>query len=109
MTAADASGARVVLITHPQAGAEAFARGLVERGLAACVNLVPVTSVYRWQGKVETDPEVLLIAKTCRERVPELERVLADEHPYEVPECVALEPAAVQKTYLAWLMEETRE
>jgi periplasmic divalent cation tolerance protein len=107
MAAADASGARVVLITHPESGAEAFARGLVERGLAACVNLVPVTSVYRWQGDVQADPEVLLIAKTRSARVPELEQVLVDEHPYEVPECVTLEPAEVQATYLAWLLGET--
>ena len=98
-----------MLITHPESGAEDFARGLVERGLAACVNLVPVTSVYRWDGKVTTDPEVLLVLKTREGRVPELERVLADEHPYEVPECVALEPATVEKTYLAWLMEQTSE
>ena len=106
---AEAAGARVVLITHPPAGAEAFARTLVERGFAACVNLVPVTSVYRWKDAVETDPEVLLLAKTCTARLEALERVLADEHPYDVPELVALEPAHVESSYLAWLMEATRE
>ena len=106
---ADAAGARIVLITHPASGAEAFARGLVEMGLAACVNLVPVTSVYRWKGRVETDPEVLLVAKTRAERIPRLEETLAEEHPYDVPECVALVPDHVEPSYLAWLMDETRD
>ena len=105
---AAAAGARVVLITHPTDGAEAFARGLVEDGLAACVNLVPVTSVYRWEGAIESDPEVLLLVKTSRERLAAIEEALRDRHPYDVPECVALEPAHVQRTYLAWLMEATR-
>ena len=95
--------ARIVLITHPVDGAEEFARQLVERRLAACVNLSSVTSVYRWEGAVQSDPEVLLIAKTDAARVPEIEAFLVDGHPYDVPELVALEPAHVENTYLGWL------
>lgn len=98
---------RVVLITHPEEGAADFARGLVERSLAACVNLVPVRSVYRWQGAVAEDPEVLLICKTTADRLAGLERVLDAEHPYDVPECVALEPASVEAKYLDWLSAGT--
>lgn len=108
MVQEDDSAPRIVLITHPVGGADAFARGLVERGLAACVNLVPVTSVYRWKGAVEEDPEVLLVAKTRAGRVPGIERVLADEHPYDVPECVVLAPDHVEAGYLEWLLLETR-
>ena len=102
------TAARVVLMTHPEDGAADFARHLVERGVVACVNLVGVHSVYRWRGAIEDGPEVLLVAKTTAARVPELERVLADEHPYDVPECIAVEPASVAAKYLAWLDAETQ-
>lgn len=105
--AAAASGARVVLITHPARGARAFARLLVQRRLAACVNVVAVASVYRWRGALEESLERLLIVKTTAARLPALERALAREHPYELPECVALEPARVERRYLAWLSAET--
>ena len=101
----DSETARLVLITHPADGARAFARALVERRLAACVNLLPVTSVYRWQGTVEEEPEVLLVVKTGADRLAELEAALAD-HPYDVPELVALRPAHVEPAYLAWLLGE---
>src|SRR5688572_26758972 len=100
------SSARIVLITHPEAGAEDFARGLVEARLAACVNLLRAQSVYRWEGALHSDPEVLLLVKTMAPRLPELERHLARHHPYDVPECVALEPAHVEQRYQAWLSAE---
>lgn len=102
------SRARVVLVTHPVRGARAFARRLVERRLAACVNLVPLASVYRWRGKVERAREVLLVVKTASRRVRELERCVLHEHPYECPEFVVLEPAHVASGYLLWLVEETQ-
>jgi len=102
-----ASEARVVLITHPVEGAAAFAREIVERRLAACVNLAEVTSVYRWGGAVESEPERLLVVKTGADRLAELERFLAGHHPYELPECVALAPDRVEPRYLDWLLGET--
>ncbi len=101
------SAVRVVLITHPRTGARAFARGLVERSLAACVNVVPVSSVYRWCGAVEEAREVLLVVKTRAGEVRALERHLAREHPYDVPEFVALAPGHVERRYLAWLLAES--
>jgi len=100
--------ARLVLVTHPPRGAQAFARSLVGRRLAACVNLVPVSSVYRWRGKVERAREVLLVVKSTGGRLRELERHVRDEHPYECPEFVVLEPRHVARGYLRWLVEETR-
>lgn len=97
----------VVLITAPneEVGLR-IARALVEERLAACVNLVPgLTSVYRWQGEVVEDKEVLLIAKTTTFAFPRLkERVLA-LHPYTVPEIVALPIAEGHGAYLDWLRE----
>jgi len=97
----------VVLITAPnQEVARSLARALVEERLAACVNLVPgLTSVYRWQGEVVEDQEVLLLVKTTTFAFPRLkERVLA-LHPYTVPEIIALPIAEGHGAYLDWLRE----
>jgi periplasmic divalent cation tolerance protein len=97
----------VVLITAPnQEVAKTIARALVEERLAACVNLVPgLTSIYRWQGEVVEDQEVLLIVKTTTFAFPRLkERVLA-LHPYTVPEIIALPIAEGHGAYLSWLQE----
>jgi len=105
MTAANP--ARVVLITHPPDGAEAFARDLVERRLAACVNLVAARSVYRWEGAVQADDEALLVVKTDAARLDALRSRVAEAHPYDVPEFVVLAPDSVEPRYLAWLLAET--
>jgi periplasmic divalent cation tolerance protein len=102
--------ARLVLTTAPDRGvAERIARDLVGRKLAACVSLLPsIRSVYRWKGTVEEAEEVLLVVKTTAGRIRELERRLAEIHPYELPEFVALAPEHVEAKYLAWLADETR-
>lgn len=100
---------RIVLITHPRDGATELARALVEARLAACVNLVEVASVYRWEGATQQDPEVLLVAKTTAEHIAGLERALDERHPYDVPECIALDPAHVEAKYLAWMRAATRD
>jgi periplasmic divalent cation tolerance protein len=95
----------VVLCTFPDVEkARAIAAELVERRLAACVNLLPgVESIYRWEGKVERAGEVLAVIKTTR--YPELETALKELHPYEVPEILALPVAAGLAGYLKWLGE----
>ena len=100
---------RVALITFPGKGAAAeFARHVVEARLVACVNIVPgVTSVYAWEGKVETADEVLAIVKTTDERVAQLQAALGDRHPYDTPEFVVLEPDHVEPKYLDWLRQST--
>lgn len=90
--------------------AERLARALVERGLAACVNVVPgLVSFYRWKGEVQRDEELLLVAKTRRERFEALRAALVEMHPYEVPEVVAFEVAAGHEPYLRWLDEAVAE
>ena len=101
------ASARVVLVTHPTRGARAFARQIVERRLAACVNLVPVGSIYRWKGKVESAGEVLCLIKTTAGALARLERHVRASHPYECFEFVALTPARVERRYRAWLAAET--
>lgn len=97
----------VVLVTAPSADvAAAIARAVVEERLAACGNVLPgVRSIYRWEGKVQDEPEVLLLLKTQRKRFPELrDRILA-LHPYEVPEVLALPVEAGSDAYLDWIAQ----
>jgi len=89
--------------------AERIARSLVEKGVAACVNVVPgVVSFYRWKGRLERDAEVLLVIKTLGERFEALKAALLAEHPYEVPELVALPITAGHERYLEWLEDSVR-
>jgi len=101
------SQARVVLVTHPPRGARAFARALVAARLAACVNLVPLDSVYAWRGRIERARETLLVIKTTRVRLAALERHVAAHHPYDTPEFVAFTPVRVAAKYARWLRAET--
>jgi periplasmic divalent cation tolerance protein len=84
--------------------ADRIARALVERGLAACVNVLPeVVSTYRWKGKVQQERERLLVIKTTAARFEALREALVELHPYELPEVVALPIVAGHAPYLAWL------
>jgi periplasmic divalent cation tolerance protein len=88
------------------ADGERIARALVERGLAACVNLVPgVVSIYRWQGEVQREPELLLVIKTRAEALEPLREALVSLHPYQVPELVSWPLAAGHEPYLRWIDE----
>ncbi len=94
-----------VFITTPnKEEASRLADMLVGRKLAACVQILPVMeSVYRWQGKVERQDEVLLIAKTVNSKFAELEREVRALHSYETPEIVAVPLTALSEPYLQWL------
>lgn len=93
----------VVFCTFPDLDqARQIGAAMVERQVAACVNLLPgVESIYRWQGGVERAGEVLAVFKTTR--YAELEAALRERHPYQVPEILALPVAAGLPAYLAWL------
>jgi periplasmic divalent cation tolerance protein len=87
-----------------KATATKLADGLVEEQLAACVNILPgIRSVYRWQGRVCNDAEVLMVIKSLLSRFDALETWLLDQHPYDVPEIVALPVSRVSGEYLAWI------
>ncbi|MGH7542462.1 MAG: divalent-cation tolerance protein CutA [Gemmatimonadota bacterium] len=99
----------VALTTCPDEGtARRIASALVDERLAACVNIVPdMTSIYRWEGVVETASECLLLVKTRRERLEALRRRLEELHPYDLPELVALAVEGGSPAYLTWVVEET--
>lgn len=97
-----------VLMTAPGADvAEKVVRGLLDERLVACGNIVPgAVSLYRWEGAVHRDEEVVVILKTVRRLVPRvLERARA-LHPYEVPELLVQEVADGNQAYLDWVAEE---
>jgi len=99
---------RLVFVTcanHMQA--KLIARSVVEKRLAACVNILrsPIESHYRWKGKVDKARELLLLIKTTATRLGALEREVKRLHSYEVPEFIALPIAAGSSAYLAWLDE----
>ncbi|MDR3430117.1 MULTISPECIES: divalent-cation tolerance protein CutA [Silvimonas] len=101
----------VVLCNCPdQRVAEMLADGIITARLAACVNLLPqIQSVYRWEERIETTAEVPLLIKTTSDRYPALQSWLAEHHPYDVPEIIALPAQAVHPLYMAWLVTETLE
>jgi periplasmic divalent cation tolerance protein len=98
---------RIVLSTAgSQEEAQKIAQALVERRLAACVNIVgPIHSVYRWKGAVESAPEHLLIIKTTAAAFPQVRAALRELHSYELPECVMLNIEAGSEDYLKWIGE----
>ncbi|HNV92148.1 MAG TPA: divalent-cation tolerance protein CutA, partial [Thauera aminoaromatica] len=92
------------------ASAEALANALIDRQLAACVNmLAPCTSVYRWQGATETATEVPLLIKTTPARYAALEAAIRAHHPYELPEIVAVPVTQGLPGYLDWVAAGTRD
>ena len=96
----------VLFSTCPPNDAERLASFLVEKNYAACVNIIPaVNSIYRWEGKVERDGESLLVVKCAQSRVDEVTKALLEEHPYDVPEVIALKVKGGNRAYLNWVLE----
>ncbi|MBY8965929.1 divalent-cation tolerance protein CutA [Algiphilus sp.] len=99
----------VVLVTAPESEAPALASALVERRVAACVNILPaVQSVFLWQGRVDREQESLLICKTPHDGYAAFEAALLELHSYEVPECIALEAHQAHAAYAQWVVDSTR-
>jgi periplasmic divalent cation tolerance protein len=99
------TNARIVLTTAGSVDeARKIARALVERKLAACVNIIPqVESVYRWQGKIETAAEWLLVIKTEAAAFGGVHATIKALHSYEMPECIELEVTEGDNKYLEWI------
>lgn len=90
--------------------AHTIARNVVERRLAACVNVLPsVCSVYQWQGQVEEATEVTMLIKSTQDRYADLEAAIKEAHPYDVPEIIAVPVTAGLPAYLNWVLSETKK
>ena len=103
---------KIVVLSSCDSEQEAakLARHLVEKRLAACVNILPgVHSFYHWQGAIEDNTEWLLVIKSRRDLFPALRAEIAKLHTYEVPELVALPVVEGSESYLAWLDRELGE
>lgn len=100
----------VIYVTIPIEFAPKLARTLVSEGLAACVNILPkIRSIYCWDEEIQDDEEALLIIKSRASRFDELAKLIRREHPYEVPEIIALPVSAVQPDYRAWILESVAD
>jgi len=101
---------RIVLCTAgSEDEARKIARHLVENRLAACVNILPqIESVYRWQEKIESSREWLLLIKTTAEKFPAVRDAITGLHSYELPECVAINIEDGSPLYLQWLADSVR-
>ncbi len=98
-----------MLCTCPdEAAATEIATALLAAELAACVNCVAgIRSIYRWDGQIRDDAEVLLVIKTSAARYGALETLVRAHHPYEMPEIIALPVVAGAQDYLSWIRQAT--
>jgi periplasmic divalent cation tolerance protein len=98
---------QVITTTATHDEAEIIARALVEEHLAACTQIIgPITSIYRWEGQIETSQEYQCWAKSRRSLYERLEAAIRRLHPYQVPEILAVPIVAGSETYLKWLDDE---
>lgn len=97
--------AQIILCTCPdQESAEIIARLLVERNLAACVNIIPgITSIYRWQEQIESAQEHVLLIKSNKNSYQVVESTILQNHPYELPEIIAIPIEQGLPDYLHWI------
>jgi periplasmic divalent cation tolerance protein len=104
-------GAILILTQMPdRASAQSLARSLVEARIAACVSIgAPVESLYHWHGQIETAQEVPLVVKTRAERYRDVETVIRAQHPYELPEILAVPVVDGLARYVDWIANETVE
>jgi len=95
----------LVITTCPdKANAEFLSTHLIESNLAACINQLPgISSVYRWEGELKSGTEVLLLIKTIRSAWDKLEVEIKDNHPYELPEIIAIPISTGYEAYLNWI------
>ena len=99
----------LALTTWPdETGARSFAQRLLEQRLAACINVLPtMRSFYTWQGKMESGTEHQLLIKTTRDCVPAIERVLREQHPYDLAEFLTLPVESGGQAFINWIHEST--
>lgn len=100
----------IVLVTAgSRQEADEIAESLIQAKLAACVNLLPVFSIYTWQGTIHRDEEWQLLIKSERSRFDELEAKIRELHSYDVPEIIALPIVAGSQPYLQWISSQVQE
>lgn len=101
---------QVFTTTEKKEDAERIAKSVIEAKLAACVQIMgPIESTYRWKGKIEKSAEWFCFIKSTRKLYPDLEDAIKKEHPYEVPEIIAVPVSGGSADYLEWLKGQVKE
>ncbi len=98
----------VLVTTASKEESEIIAVALVESRLAACVNIFPISSIYRWQGHIQSDSEYQMLIKTDIQLFSDIEAKIKELHSYSVPEIIAIDIVAGSGSYLNWLGESLR-
>ncbi len=98
----------LIVSTYPnKKSISKIANVLVKNKTIACVNILKIDSIYSWNGKIQNSPEYLAIFKTITKNKAKLKKVIAETHPYDVPEIAEIDATSINKSYLNWLIEST--
>ena len=98
----------LIISTYPnKKSISKIANVLVKNQTIACVNISKIDSVYSWNGKIQNLPEYIAIFKTTSKNKTKLKKIIAETHPYDVPEIAQIDVASINKSYLNWLIEST--
>jgi len=97
----------ILTTTSSETEGNALAEMLVTKKLAACVQIMPISSFYTWQGAIQKDSEVLLLIKTTSALYPQVEAFIIENHSYEIPEIIQVPITKGSPAYLAWMLENT--
>ena len=98
----------IIVSTYPnKKSISKIANALVKNKTIACVNILKIDSIYSWNGKIQNSPEYIAIFKTVTKNKTKLKKVIAETHPYDVPEIAQIDVTSINKSYLNWLIEST--
>jgi len=98
----------MVISTYPDKNSiSKIASELVKNKIVACVNIVKISSIYSWQGKIENTSEFLALFKTTQKNKKSLKEKIKATHPYEIPEIVEINITSINKSYMKWVIEST--
>ena len=98
----------LIISTYPnKKSISKISNDLIKNKIIACVNISKIDSIYSWNGKIQNSPEYIAIFKTVTKNKTKLKKVIAETHPYDVPEIAQIDVASINKSYLNWLIEST--
>lgn len=101
-------GPIMIISTYPDKNSiSKIANELVENKIVACVNIIKISSIYSWQGKIENTAEFLALFKTTQKNKKSLKEKIKSTHPYDVPEIAEIDITSINKSYLKWVIEST--
>jgi len=101
-------GSIMIISTYPDKNSiSKIANELVENKIVACVNIIKISSIYSWQGKIENTAEFLALFKTTQKNKKSLKEKIKSTHPYKVPEIAEIDITSINKSYLKWVIEST--